>query len=238
MRAKGYFASGLLLAVVAAGAADAQALKLGELSCVPTEANAVVQSTASGIGSGQSVRLYFRWRQEAKLERQQTPFYWVEMEPSTPAAGAVNALSGASANYWAVPPKPEKQNTLVELYSADVDAAGRTIARSELKQVKVTKDCHPQLDARQMGVAANMTVGETDKDQKGKKVYGFLCDGLVTRVNPDGVRRADELCRSCFVAWWMTPLLPLSSGAATAGALTGVIISDKPAPEPSPFHPR
>jgi hypothetical protein len=75
-------------------------------------------------------------------------------------------------------------------------------------------------------------VGETSPKQQGKKVMAFLCDGIVTRINHAGVRRADEVCRACVAAWWQRKavLIPAAAGV-------GVIITDEPEPEPSPSRP-
>jgi hypothetical protein len=100
--------------------------------------------------------------------------------------------------------------------------------------VKVTKDCKVQLSEKERGVAENMTVGETSPKQQGKKVLAFLCDGVVTRVNSAGVRRADEVCRACVIAWWQRKGVIIPA-AATAG-IVGVIVTDDD-PEPSPSRP-
>ena len=81
-----------------------------------------------------------------------------------------------------------------------------------------------ELTDKQRGVAENLTVGETTYEQVGLEVDGFLCDGIVSRINPDGILRGDELCRACVIAWWEKKgvLIPI----AGAGVITGVVIAD------------
>lgn len=215
MKARILFAAGLLLAGLAGvTAAEAQSVALEKPGCLPQEENGVVRATGTTSGPGQSLRLYFRWREHED-------FYWVAME------------SEPNGRFWAIPPKPENRNEQVEMYGAVVDPAGKVVARSEMQMVKVTKDCKVQLSDKERGVAENMTVGETSPKQQGKKVLAFLCDGVVTRVSSAGVRRADEVCRACVIAWWQRKgvIIP----AATAG-IVGIIVTDDD-PEPSPARP-
>jgi hypothetical protein len=211
MRVRTLLAAGLLL--VGAAAARAQSVSLEKPSCIPFEDNGLVRATAPGVAAGQSLRLYFRWKDHED-------FYWVAMEPEP------------GGRFWATPPKPEKRNEQVEMYAALVDAAGKVVSRSETEVVKVTKDCKVQLGIKELGVAENLTVGETSPKQQGKKVMGFLCDGVVTRVNHEGVRRSDDVCRGCVIAWWQRKevLIPALVG-------TGVIITTGDDPEPSPARP-
>jgi hypothetical protein len=211
MRARILFAAGLLLA--ATTAARAQSVSLEKPPCMPTEENGVVRATGATSGPGQSLRLYFRWMEHED-------FYWVAMEAEP------------GGKLWAIPPKPEKRNDHIEMYSAVVDAAGKTVARSETQMVNVTPDCKVQLSEKERGVAENLTVGETSPKQQGKKVLAFLCDGVVTRVSSAGVRRADEVCRACVIAWWQRKglLIPAAAGVA------GIVVTDE-RPEPSPSRP-
>jgi hypothetical protein len=210
MRASTFLLTGLLLGT--ATAAMAQSIVVEKPSCLPVGDNGLVKATITSAAPGLAPRLYFRWRDHED-------FYWVplEMEPG--------------GHYWATPPKPETRNEQVELYAALVDAAGRPIARSETQVTPVTRDCKPQLGPKERGVAANLTVGETSPKQQGKKVLGFLCDGIVTRVNHAGIRRSDEVCRACVVAWWPRVVL-----APAIAGITSVVITDQE-PEPSPSRP-
>lgn len=206
------FAAGLLL--VGAATAHAQSVSVEKPSCIPTEDNGLVWANAPGVAAGQSLRLYFRWREHED-------FYWVAMEAEP------------GGRFWATPPKPERRNEQVELYSALVDPAGKVVARSDTQMVKVNKDCRVKLTDKQLGVAENLTVGETSPKQQGKKVLAFLCDGVVTRVNHEGIRRSDEVCRSCVIAWWQRKSVIVP--ATLLG--TGVVITTGNDPEPSTSRP-
>jgi hypothetical protein len=215
MRARDLFAAlcGLLISLMtAAGPIRAESITTEDPGCVPAEDNAVFRARISADAAGRPARLYFRWRDHKA-------FYWVPMETE------------ADGRYWAVPPKPEKRNEQVEFYVALLDTAGNLTARSESRMVKVKDDCKVQLTEKERGVAQNLTVGETAPDQQGKEVFAFLCDGVVTRVNSQGIRRSDDICRACVVAWW-----PRKSVLLPAALVTGVIITDNP--EPSPSRPR
>lgn len=214
MRASTLLFAGLLLAGTAA--ATAQSIVVEKPSCVPMEDNGLVRAHISSPASGLSPRLYFRWREHED-------FYWVGLEAEP------------GGNFWATPPKPEMRNEQIELYAALVDATGKAVARSESVFSPVTKDCRVQLGPKERGVAQNLTVGETSPKQQGKKVLAFLCDGVVTRVNYAGLRRADEVCRACVVAWWQHKAL-LIPALATGTSVIGVVITDQ-APEPSPSRP-
>ncbi len=194
-------------------AADAQSIAVEKASCNPMEDNGLIRGTVGSTAAGLSPRLYFRWKDHED-------FYWVNFEPEM------------GNRLWAVPPKPEQRNKEIEYYAALVDPAGKVAARSETQVVPVTKDCRVPLDLRQRGVAQNLTVGETSPQQQGKKVLGFLCDGIVTRVNSAGVRRSDEVCRACVITFFdrKAVLIPAIAGIA------GVIITE-PQPEPSPSRP-
>lgn len=214
MRARIPFAAALLLASFAGvTAARAQSVNLEKPDCLPVEENGVVRATGATSGPGQSPRLYFRWKEHED-------FYWVAMEAEP------------GGKLWAIPPKPEKRNENIELYGALVDPTGKVVARSQPLIVPVTKDCKVQLSEKELGVAENMTVGETSPKQQGKKVLAFLCDGVITRVNSAGVRRADEICRACVIAWWQRKavIIPVTAG------LVGIIVTDDD-PEPSPARP-
>jgi len=196
-------------ALLVATAIHAQTIDIEQLQCLPTGDNALVKATASNEPAGESPRLYFRWRDHGET-------YWVELEPA------------GGGRYWSVFPRPERRNEEVEYYAALVDAAGAVVAKSAVRTAKVKGNCAVRLAAREEGVAGNLTVGETIAQQQGKGVLGFLCDGIVTRVNHQGIRRSDEICRACVVAWWKLPT------ALAAVPITGILIIDD---EPSPSRP-
>jgi hypothetical protein len=213
MRASTLLLAGLLLA---GAAAQGQTITVDKPSCMPMEDNGLVHATATGVAPGLSPRLYFRWMEHED-------FYWVALEAEP------------GGHFWATPPKPERRNDHIEYYSALVDPSGKAVARSPLTSVPVTSDCKMQLGPKERGVAENLTVGETSPKQQGKKVLAFLCDGVVTRVNYAGLRRADEVCRACVVAWWQRKavLLPLIGAAG----VSTVVVGNNPEPEPSPSRP-
>ena len=214
MRASTFLLAGLLLA--GATTAWGQTITADKPSCVPMEENGLVHATATGVAPGLSARLYFRWMEHED-------FYWVALEAEP------------GGRFWATPPKPEKRNEHLEYYSALVDPAGKVVARSPATTVPVTKDCKVQLSPKERGVAENLTVGETSPEQQGKKVLAFLCDGVVTRVNYAGVRRSDEVCRACVIAWWQRKAVIIPLAIAGAGGVVEVI--RHPEPEPSPSRP-
>jgi hypothetical protein len=206
----------LLLGCALAAQAQSQTVALDDLKCVPQEDNAVIRATLSADPVGQTPRLYFRWK-----NHDSTDFYWVAME------------SEPGRRWWATPAKPEKRNTEIEYYVALVDAAGRIGARSETRKAPVDDGCQIRLSPKERGVAENLTIGETRPEQQGAKVVGFLCKGIVTRINAQGIRRADEVCGPCAVVWWDRSKLLVP---AFASGVIGVIVTDRD-PNPSPARP-
>ena len=203
-------------ASVAPLAAQSPAITVQQVSCFRFADNQVVRATTLGEpGGGATARLYFQWADHPY-------YYWVDFEHD------------GAGRYWATPPKPETQNKEIEYYAELLDGAGREIARSPVLKAKVTSDCQLKLTPQQLGAAQNLTIGETSAKQLHNRVNGFLCDGIVTRVNPENVKRADE-CRTCVVAWWLRKelLIPVV-GAAALGGITSVVIDH---PEPSPSRP-
>ena len=209
MRAPHLFAAGLLLACTVAQTAHAQAVSIVDPECIPRKGNGVIKaSVIPDPAVGQSPRLYFRWKG-------QPAFYWVPMEVEP------------NGRYWTVLPRPEDRNEEVELYGAVVDPAGRMLSQSQVRFAKV-RDCKVDLTPKEKGVADNLIIGETASSQYKKRVIGFLCPGIKIRIDPQGVKRADEECGPCGLAW-------LPPGLATAGIL-GVVVGDSPG-EASPSRP-
>lgn len=202
------FAGMLLVCIASNTAAQAQSVSLVDLKCIPRKTNGVVKAAIiPDPAVGQSPRVYFRWKG-------QPAFYWAPMEVEP------------NSQYWSVFPRAEDRNTEVEYYVAVVDAAGKMVAQSEPRSAKVDADCDTKLSPKEQGVAENLIVGETTPNQYRKKVIGFLCPGLKIRIDHQGIRRADEECGPCGLAW-----LP-PTALATAGVL-GVILTHDPEPSPS-----
>ena len=210
MRARALFAGLILVCGVCdvGGIARAQSVSVVDPECIPRKGNGVVRAAViPDPAVGQSPRLYFRWRG-------QQAFYWVplEVEPG--------------GRYWTILPRPEDRNQEVELYAAVVDAAGKVLSQSEPQTARVRNDCRVQLNPKEQGLAENLTIGETAQSQYRKKVHGFLCPGVKIRIDHQGVRRSDEECGPCGLAW-------LPPALAGAGALAVALTSDSPEASPS-----
>jgi hypothetical protein len=116
-----------------------------------------------------------------------------------------------------------------EYYVALVDGTGRTVARSEMRNVEVRNDCRVSLTPQQQGYAKNLVVGETQVWQAEEELFHWECTGVVTRINPQNVMREDENCRACIVAWW--------PAAVPAGAVALIGITDDDPIDVSPSQP-
>lgn len=102
-----------------------------------------------------------------------------------------------------------------EYYVAVYDGYGQRLAKGPMLVTQVRDDCDTNLTPLEAGLAENLTIGETAAWQRGREVFHWLCDGIVTRVGPDGVVRSDSVCRACVVAWWQREqfLIPAATGA-------------------------
>ncbi len=109
------------------------------------------------------------------------------------------------------------ENEPTEYFAAVYDSQGRRVARSRTKVVEVKEECEVELDPRQEGESENLTVGETADWQRTENVFHWLCDGIVTRIDPYDVLRADDSCRGCVIAWWHQRGLLLAAPVACAG---------------------
>jgi hypothetical protein len=221
MKAKPFvIASFAVLVAMSLGAQSSQRqvplIEAERAECFPPEVNGVAYATIDPEVGGVSTRLYFRWDEDED-------FYFVPMR------GVGNG------RYWAVPPKPKGDNEGIEYYVALIDPLGEMLSKSESLHSPVTKDCEVELDEQQQGMAENMTVGETTFEQVGEEVDGFLCDGIVNRINPDGVLRGDERCRACVIAWWQKQGIILPTAGALVGS--GAIITRFDRPKASPADP-
>jgi len=95
-------------------------------------------------------------------------------------------------------------NEPTEYFAAVVDSQGRALAQSKVlaAEVKSPDDCDPVFTPQQAGEKENLTVGETGGWQRDKPVFHWLCDGVVTRYDPFFIKRPDDVCRACVIAWW------------------------------------
>lgn len=208
MRARA-LSAGLILVCAVSGIAQAQSVSVVDPECIPRKGNGVIRaSVIPDPAVGQSPRLYFRWRGGNQA------FYWVplEVEPG--------------GKYWTILPRPEDRNHEVEFYAAVVDAAGKVVSQSETETTSVRNDCKAQLNPKEQGLAENLTIGETAENQYKKKVLGFLCPGVKIRISHQDVRRADDECGPCGLAW-------LPPALAGAGALAVALTEDDPEASPS-----
>ncbi len=217
MRPHSCLAALLLVTGATTLGAQAPAILLDEVECVPDQENGVIFATFKPEPAGAEPRLYFRWEEHGN-------FYYVALHAQ------------GEGRYWGVPPKPEERNKMIEYYVALVAPGGKTLARSATHMAPVKNDCDVELTEAQQGVAENLIVGESAIDQKGEEVFGFLCDGIVSRIDANGIWYGDPVCRACIIAWWnkRSFLIPLAVGAGTG---IGVLIDDDDEEEVSPDEP-
>lgn len=204
----------VFLAGMASTAVVAQppSITVQQAPCVPTERNGVITASVKPE-TGATTRLYFRWDEHG------APYY-VDMFPDGNGA------------YWGIPAKPEPRNETIEYYVSVLDGFGKEIAKSETVVSPVRDDCRVELTPKQIGVSNNLVIGETVPPQQGRRVLGFLCDGIVTRINSEGIMRPDEICRGCVIPWWTKEEF---LGAGAVAGVTTIIL--QPPPEPSPSRP-
>lgn len=129
------------------------------------------------------------------------------------------------------------ENEPVEYFTAVHDFKGQRLAKSPTMAAEVRKNCRVELTPEQRGEAENLTVGETAYWQRDQNVFHWLCEGIVTRIDPTNVMRSDGICRACVVAWWKKPALLIPAAVATGG-ISGVVLVDRERPRPaSPVRP-
>ncbi len=226
---------GVACAVFLGAAASAQEIGTAPLECLPNESTIGYSAhVAPEIDGSEQVRLYFR-----RLNRSGA-YYWVKMNPKgdgdywgvfpKPEERNQQELTDewweilqdrdwmkSHDREWLEDWLEDQEHEAAEFYVAVADVGGTDIARTETRLVEVLDhdDCRFGLDAFEVGQSENLTVGETTELQRGKEVFHWLCDGIVSRVNPIGVLRPDESCRACVLAGW----LPVGTvaGALVAG---------------------
>lgn len=129
------------------------------------------------------------------------------------------------------------ENEPTEYFVAVHDFKGQRLAKSPTMAAEVRKNCRVDLTPEQRGEAENLIVGETAYWQRDQTVFHWLCEGIVSRVDPNNVMRGDGVCRACVVAWWNKPALLIPATVATGG-LAGVVLIDRDPPPPaSPVIP-
>jgi hypothetical protein len=104
----------------------------------------------------------------------------------------------------------------VEYYAAVAGTSTQIIAQTPMMvgEVRSASSCKVELTPEQLGEAANLVVGETAPWQVGEPVFHWMCEGVVTRLGENNVKRADESCRSCVPC--------ISQAAILTGAQQGV----------------
>ena len=225
------------LGAILGGVVWAQSIDVGDLECLPNEWNALLTANVDpDVQASDQVRLYFRrlnptgayywielnasgagdhWivfpKPEDRRQQQLTDEWWEILEDR-------DWMEGHDRE-WLEDYLDELDHEAAEYFVAVVDSAGEEISRSEtmLVPVRDRDDCRVGLDPYQAGQADNLTIGETTELQHGYEVYHWLCDGIVTRVDFEGIMRGDEICRACVVATWL-PVVP--SGAALIAGTT------------------
>jgi hypothetical protein len=226
-----------LFLAAAAGPAGAVEVSSADVPCLPNEANQLLAASIQPeISGSDEVRLYFR-----RLNPNGA-FYWTAMNPSgdgnywtvfpKPEEREQQDLTDEWWDIletrdwmedhdrdWLEDYFDDQEFELAEYYVAVVDISGAELARTPtaLVEVQDPDDCAVRMTPFEVGQARNLTIGETTELQRGHEVYHWLCDGIVSRVNHEGILREDEYCRACVVAAWL-PVIP-SSAAIIAGSV-------------------
>ena len=225
------------LAIVVAGSAWAQTVSVASLECLPNEWNTVLTaSVAPDVRASDQVRLYFRRLNPTGA------FYWVELNAVGGGSHWIvfpkpedRRQQQLTDEWWEILQGRDwmegkdrdwledwldgQDHEATEYHVAVTDSSGTETARSEtmLAPVRDRDDCRMGLDPFQAGQADNLTIGETTEPQYGHEVFHWLCDGVVSRVDSEGILRGDEICRACVVATWL-PVVP--AGAALIAGTT------------------
>ena len=244
-----------LLAVAAL--AQSPTVQTADVPCLPNELNAPLTATVSPEVPGSSVRLYFR-----RLHPEGTFYYYIPAHPS--GGGNYWTVFPKPENREQEPLTDEWWETLKdrdwmqgrdrqwlenwmstieheagEYYVSVHDAQGNQLSRSPIELVEIwdPEVCRVTLTDQQKGWSENLTVGENAGSQKGKEVFHWLCDGIVTRIDPNNVYRADSYCRACVVAFippWIPPVAGVAAGAVIAASIfDSEDVSEPPTASPS-----
>ncbi len=247
----------VLLATLAPAAVLAQGpeIEVLEPPCLPNENNAGIEARVSPEVGGSTVRLYFR-----RLNPEGTFYYdmffargdgtyWsvfpkpedreqIELDDEWWEVLQARDWMEGHDREWLEELLEDREHELAEYYVAVHDGAGERLGRTPTRLVEVrdTDDCELELDEFELGWSQNLTIGETHQDQYGERVYHWLCDGIVTRIDWNDVIRADEYCRACVVALLPGWLLP-TGGALAGAAVMTQIVDNMDSPPASPSRP-
>ena len=210
----------VMIAVSASLHAQTAAIIPGFPTCMPEEGNSVVNATLVPEHGWATVRTYFR-------ELGSNDWYWVE---------ARNEGRGA---YWGVLPRPEDETTTVEMQIRARDAEGKETT-TPIQRVNVTSSCKPVFTPPQSHLAQNLVVGETIVGQRDKEILGFICPGVISRVDYTGELKPDEYCRKAAILFAaaaqnksvLVPLLVLGGGGGVIA-----VLKDDDDPPASPSRP-
>lgn len=121
----------------------------------------------------------------------------------------------------------EQKHEPAEYYGAVYDAYGNLVAVSDVEVSEVRGKCNEnKLTEREEGLAENLVVGETAIWQIGEEVFHWRCEGVVTRIDYEGIFRGDDVCRACVIAWWKKKSFLIPAAAGTTGI--AVVESNEP----------
>ena len=224
------------------------------VECLPVEENRTYETAVDNVEAGDTVRLYFRRLNPlgefyyVQMASAGGDRYWTtfpkakEEEQSELSDGWWDSLKtrdwveGRDRN-WLEDLLEEQKQEAAEYYVAVFNPAGELKERSKVLMTSVKKDgCTEPMDPKQQGWANNLTIGETSAVQRNQEVYHWLCAGIVTRINPEDVRRPDQYCRACAAGFlfWVPPV----AGAATIAIIGGGLINSTSTPvEATPRQP-
>lgn len=187
-------------------------------SCVPRAGNIPVVVMVKPETGWSSVRVYFR--------RAGNPeWYFLELRAESKGL------------FWAVLPKPDSGDKAIEYQIVVRDADGKE-TRAPAERIPVTAECKVPLTLDQSKYAQNLVIGETFADQENARVLGFLCDGIVSRIDLKGVLKPDNECRKVVMAaaaGGHSVLLPLALIGGAGGGIA--IIRHHEKQEASPVRP-
>ena len=194
----------------------AETLFLEPPRCLEPNANALVTIRTGVTPPGASVRVYFRrlsavgslYYVEA-IARSSDELWAVLPQPSSAEQEGLDdawwdtlatrdwmQIRGRDRS-WLEEWLGEQTHEAAEMMAAVFDVDGSLIERSEQHLVEVRgSGCRTELTTVEIGESQNIQLGETSVRQNGHKPYHWQCDGLLNRVNVEGIIEAD-LCRGC-----------------------------------------